>query len=68
MAQLNIKLAKSLIGCKDDQIATAHSLGLRKVGDCTTQPDNAQMVPSFLRPSSPSFAMRPRAGIATVRS
>ncbi len=42
MAQLNIKLAKSLIGCKDDQIATAHSLGLRKVGDCTTQPDNAQ--------------------------
>lgn len=42
MAQLNIKLAKSLIGCKDDQIATAHSLGLRKVGDYTTQPDNAQ--------------------------
>ena len=42
MAQLNIKLAKSLIGRKDDQIATAHSLGLRKVGDCTTQPDNAQ--------------------------
>jgi ribosomal protein L30, bacterial/organelle len=42
MAQLNIRLAKSLIGCKDDQIATARSLGLRKVGDCTTQPDNAQ--------------------------
>lgn len=42
MAQLNIKLVKSLIGCKDDQIATAHSLGLRKIGDCTTQPDNAQ--------------------------
>ncbi|MDD6175385.1 MAG: 50S ribosomal protein L30 [Firmicutes bacterium] len=42
MAQLNIKLTKSLIGRKDDQIATAHSLGLRKVGDCTTQPDNAQ--------------------------
>ena len=41
MAQLNIKLAKSLIGRKDDQIATAHSLGLRKVGDCVSQPDNA---------------------------
>ncbi len=38
----NVKLIKSLIGCKQDQIATAHSLGLRKIGDCTTQPDNAQ--------------------------
>ena len=38
----NVKLVKSLIGCKQDQIATAHSLGLRKIGDCTTQPDNAQ--------------------------
>ena len=35
-----IKLKKSLIGCKDFQIATAHSLGLRKVGSETTQPDN----------------------------
>ena len=42
MAQLKIKLVKSLIGCKKDQIATAHALGLYKVGDCTTQPDNAQ--------------------------
>jgi large subunit ribosomal protein L30 len=38
----NIKLVKSLIGRKKDQIATAESLGLRKVGDVTTQPDNAQ--------------------------
>ncbi|MBQ8961938.1 MAG: 50S ribosomal protein L30 [Ruminococcus sp.] len=38
----NIKLVKSLIGRKKDQIATAQSLGLRKVGDVTTQPDNAQ--------------------------
>ena len=38
----NIKLVKSLIGRKQDQIATAQSLGLRKVGDVTTQPDNAQ--------------------------
>ncbi|HOC34457.1 MAG: 50S ribosomal protein L30 [Ruminococcus flavefaciens] len=38
----NIKLVKSLIGRKKDQIATAQSLGLRKVGDTTTQPDNAQ--------------------------
>lgn len=39
---VTIKLKKSLIGSKKDQIATAHALGLKKVGDCTTQPDNAQ--------------------------
>lgn len=38
----NIKLVKSLIGCKKDQIATAKSLGLKKIGDVTTQPDNPQ--------------------------
>jgi large subunit ribosomal protein L30 len=38
----NIKLVKSLIGRKQDQIATAESLGLKKVGDVTTQPDNEQ--------------------------
>jgi ribosomal protein L30, bacterial/organelle len=37
-----ITLAKSLIGSKKDQIATAHSLGLKKPGDVTVQPDNAQ--------------------------
>ena len=29
MEQINVKLVKSLIGCKKDQIATAHSLGLK---------------------------------------
>ena len=42
MADVNVKLVKSLIGCKKDQIATAQSLGLRKIGDVTVQPDNAQ--------------------------
>ena len=42
MADIKIKLTKSLIGCKKDQIATAHSLGLRKIGNTTIQPDNAQ--------------------------
>lgn len=41
VAGLNIKLVKSLIGCKDDQIATAKALGLHKIGDVKTQPDNA---------------------------
>ena len=35
--KLNIRLKKSLIGCKKDQIATAHSLGLKKIGDFTVQ-------------------------------
>lgn len=38
---VQVKLVKSLIGVKKDQIATAESLGLRKIGDCTVQPDNA---------------------------
>ncbi len=37
---LKIKLVKSLVGRKDDQIATAASLGLRKIGNVTVQPDN----------------------------
>ena len=39
---MKITLKKSLIGSKKDQIATALSLGLKKVGDCTEQPGNAQ--------------------------
>ena len=35
-----IKIVKSLIGTKQDQIATANSLGLKKIGDMTVQPDN----------------------------
>ena len=42
MAQLKIKLVKSLIGSKKDQIATAQALGLKRIGDCTTQPANPQ--------------------------
>ena len=42
MAEVKVKLVKSLIGCKKDQIATANSLGLRKIGDVSVQPDNAQ--------------------------
>ena len=32
---------KSLNGRLDDQIATAHALGLHKIGDSTVQPVNA---------------------------
>ncbi|MCC8016841.1 MAG: 50S ribosomal protein L30 [Clostridiales bacterium] len=42
MADIKIKLKKSLIGSKKDQIATAHSLGLRNVGNVTVQPNNDQ--------------------------
>ena len=41
-AGLKIKLVKSVIGSKKDQIATVEALGLHKVGDTTVQPDNAQ--------------------------
>lgn len=37
---VQVKLVKSLIGSKKNQIATAESLGLRKIGDTTTQPIN----------------------------
>ena len=36
-----IKLVKSLSGRKKDQVATANSLGLKKIGDGTVQPENA---------------------------
>lgn len=39
---ISVKLTGSLIGSKKDQIATAHSLGLFKIGDVKVQPDNAQ--------------------------
>ncbi|MCI8419933.1 MAG: 50S ribosomal protein L30 [Oscillospiraceae bacterium] len=38
---MNIKLVKSLNGRLAKHIATANSLGLRKIGDTTVQPDNA---------------------------
>ena len=42
MANLKITLVKSLNGRLEKQIATAHSLGLRKIGQETVQPDNTQ--------------------------
>ena len=42
MANLKIQLVKSLNGRLEKHIATAHSMGLRKIGDSTIQPDNAQ--------------------------
>lgn len=37
---LKITLTKSLIGRHKDHIATARSLGLRKIGQTVTQPNN----------------------------
>ena len=42
MANLKIKLVKSLNGRLEKQITTAHSLGLRKIGQVTIQPDNTR--------------------------
>ena len=39
---LKIQLVKSLNGRLKKHIATANSMGLRKIGDITVQPDNAQ--------------------------
>ena len=41
MAQVKVTLAKSLIACKKNQIATAKSLGLVRPGDATVQNDDA---------------------------
>lgn len=42
MANMKITLKKSLVGRLERHIATAHSLGLKKINDVTVQPDNAQ--------------------------
>ena len=42
MANLRIKLVKSLNCRHDKHIATAYSLGLHKIGNETLQPDNPQ--------------------------
>ena len=42
MANMKIKLVKSLNGRHDKHIATAKSLGLSKIGSETIQPDNPQ--------------------------
>ena len=40
MANLKGKLVKGLAGKKKDQIAIVASLGLKKTGDVSVQPDN----------------------------
>ena len=42
MADIQVKLVKSLIGSTKPQIATAHALGLHKIGDVSVQPENPQ--------------------------
>lgn len=37
---LKITLQKSLIGRHEDHISTAKSMGLRKIGDVSVQPNN----------------------------
>ena len=41
---LKVKLVKSLICSKKDQKATAHALGLHKIGDENVQPNNAATI------------------------
>lgn len=40
MATVNIKLVKGLAGVKKIHLVVLESLGLRKCGSMTTQPDN----------------------------
>ncbi len=40
MAEVQVRLVKSLIGSTKEQIATARALGLRKIGDVSSQPDS----------------------------
>ena len=42
MANLKITLVKSLNGRLEKHIATANSMGLRKIGQSSVQPDNTQ--------------------------
>ncbi len=43
MAKLNVKLVKSIIGCKQDQIATVKALGLKKIRDVVEHNDTPQI-------------------------
>ena len=42
-AGLKVKLVKSTIGAKPDQVATVKALGLRKLHQTVEQPDNPQI-------------------------
>ncbi len=43
MAKINVKLIKSTIGCKKDQIATVKALGLHKIRDVKEHNDTPQI-------------------------
>lgn len=43
MAKLKITLVKSLIGRKDDHIATAQALGLKKINNVVEHEDTIQI-------------------------
>lgn len=43
MAKINVKLIKSTIGCKQDQIATVAALGLRRIRDTKEHNDTPQI-------------------------
>lgn len=43
MAKLRITLVKSLIGRKDDHVATAHALGLKRINNVVEHEENAQI-------------------------
>ena len=43
MAKIKVKLIKSTIGCKKDQIATVKALGLKKIRDVVEHNDTPQI-------------------------
>lgn len=53
-----IKLVKSLIGRKQDQIATANSMGLKKIGDVSVQPENEATLGKIQKNFSPRRGYR----------
>ena len=44
MENVKVTLAKSLIACKKNQIATANSLGLKRPGDSIVLPNDAVLM------------------------
>ena len=58
MANLNIKLVKSLNGRLEKHIATAKSMGLRKIGD-TTVPVSYTHLDVYKRQTLRSSSARP---------
>ena len=43
MENVKVTLVKSLIGCKENQIETAKTLGLKRPGDVAVQADSASL-------------------------